>query len=162
MLWDDQYLYVAVDVKDAELINANSKIDGVNAPFVDDSIEVYIDGDRIKGDYLNQLSKPIAQYVFRWNDATAYVYPGGTTATTTGVTHKTVATADGYVLEAAIPWSAVNGLTVAPDKIVGITVHVNDKDVNDPADTGEGILSFTANANDDWRTSASWAAFKLK
>ncbi len=155
ILYDEDNLYVAVEVEDNNLINANSSVDGNSAPYMDDSVAIYIDGNNNKGSYDSKT----AQYVFRWNDETPYVY-GNANASTDGVKFKMVPTEKGYTLEAAIPWSAVNGLIVASKNTIGFTIDVNDKDVDSSSADVAGIISLNEGA-DHALTSSRWSDLYL-
>jgi len=127
-LWDDTNLYVLVDVTDDVLIN-----DSAN-PWHDDSIEIYIDGDNLKGanyDGVNDI-----QYIFGWNDLAAFTPGNSPAGRTDQVSFSMVATGSGYTLEAAIPWEEVFGFVTSPSggDFIGIEVHVNDDD-GEGADT---------------------------
>lgn len=149
-MWDENNLYIAVDVKDANVINS-----GAQYPWDDDSVEVYIDGDNSK-----TYNSHTAQFIFRWNDGTAYNY--GSSSSAVGIVHKAVQTANGYAVEAAIPWSCMGGMTApAGGSAVGITVHVNDKDVNDPNTAVSDTLGYTANLANDWQDASNWAEMTL-
>lgn len=150
-LWDENNLYIAVDVTDANVVNS-----GAEYPWNDDSVEIYIDGNLTRGSYDGHT----VQYIFRYNDDAVYKYSNDT-ATTNGIAHKTVKTDKGYVMEIAIPWSSIGGITVAEGKTIGFTAHVNDKDVNDKNAEVTDLLALTPNFANDWAGSSDWALMTL-
>ena len=148
-MWDDNYLYVAFNVADANVVNS-----GAEYPWDDDSVEVYIDGDNSK-----TYNSHTAQYIFRWNDSTVHAFSG---ALATGVLYQAVATAEGYTMEIAIPWSSIGGMS-APvgGSIIGITAHVNDKDVNDASAYASDCIGYTTDLGNDWQYASNWAEMTL-
>ncbi len=118
LLWDDDYLYVGVEVADSMIINNRKQA------FFDDGIEVCIDGnhDQSSGFDENdlQLVKAVKSYwVQEMNENVE------------GVVHKYKETANGYTMEFAIPWDIMN-TTVESGKLVGFNLVVNDADVESP------------------------------
>ncbi len=118
-LYDNNYLYLLVEVGDATRVN-----DSGGSWWEDDVVEVFIDGNNSKGasyDGVNDF-----QFGFRWNDN--IIHTGGNSVTnTTGINFKMVATATGYNAEIAIPWTTI-GTTPAIGKAIGIDVQVDDDD----------------------------------
>lgn len=149
-LWDENNLYIAFDVTDANVINS-----GADYPWDDDSVEVYIDGDLAKT-YNNHT----VQYIFRWNDSAVHKY-GNDSATTEGIVHAEAKTDGGYTMEIAIPWSSIGGMSVPSGKTIGITAHVNDKDVNDAAAASTDTLGYTPGYGGDWGDASNWAEMTL-
>lgn len=151
-LWDNDNIYFAFDVTDDKLINKGSD------PWDDDGIELYIDGDLAKGAYNDHT----AQFIFRWNDSNFYRYNNGTQISVgkEGIVHRIVQTDKGYSMEVSIPWSTI-GITPSEGKVIGITAHVNDRDV----ETGyvSDILLFAPYSftKPDYSNSDNWAEFKL-
>lgn len=149
-MWDENNLYFTFDVTDANVVNS-----GAQYPWNDDSVEVYIDGDNA-----NSYTSHTAQFIFRWNDETVYNY--GSMSSAVGIVHKAVATATGYTMEIAIPWSCVGGMTApAAGSAIGVTAHVNDKNVNDPAAVASDTLGYTTDPGNDWQFASNWANMTL-
>ena len=126
-LWDEDNLYVFVDVVDEVLVTGSDK------KHYDDGVEVYIDGDMVKGAY-NEHS---AQYTFRYGDdeicssrvdridGRRGAYIGATETVMPGVKNSVVEHRRAYG---------------GRRKTIGFTVHVNDKDTTDnPAGKEEDI-----------------------
>ena len=122
VLWDDNYLYVGVNVVDASL-NYNGR-----QGYFDDGIEIYIDGNNSKGTSVEQddrrFVKPVlSHWIQEAND------------NIDGVLYKWVKTTDGYTMEFAIPWSNFN-VTPSANMNIGFNLAVNDDDIiskyNDP------------------------------
>ena len=114
VLWDDNYLYVGVDVEDAVL--CTNKRQG----FYDDGIEICIDGNNSQGtsfdNYDRIFVKPIRSY---WIQEMKQRYDG--------IIHKYIENANGYTMEFAIPWSNFN-TTPAAGINIGFNILVNDDD----------------------------------
>ena len=118
--WDDTHLYLLVTVHDEDLRNNSSNW------WDDDSVEIFIDADASRGTSYDGVND--FQFGFRWNDATLHYGPNSATLTDDSVVvFDMVATADGYVLEARIPWADL-GVTPAPGDDIGIEVQINDDD----------------------------------
>lgn len=142
--WDDAALYVLVIVRDDAI-----ETDGPQ-PWQDDSVEVYLDptgdgGSSYDGD---------AQFVFRYGDGT--VHAGANSIAPAGVEHAVADCADGYVLEAAIPWSTLS-VDPAEGHVLGIDVHVNDDDGSDR----EGKLAWHAGDDTAWRDPSTFGTARL-
>ena len=135
-LWDDTYLYVLADVNDDKLVNESANV------YDDDAVEVYVD---INNDKATAYGANDVQYSFGWNDGTTVgSLPSG--RSTTGITYAAVAKTGGYIVEARIPWSTLQG-TPAIGQLVGMDFMINDDDDNG---TRDGKLSWNASADDAW------------
>jgi hypothetical protein len=116
VLWDDEYLYVGVEVSDDILVN-----DGRQA-FFTDGVEIAVDGaynqsfEFDNNDLL--LAKAIQTFWLQEQNLN-----------TDGIVNKYVETLSGYTMEFAIPWSIMNINPVAGNSI-GFNVAVNDDDGN--------------------------------
>ena len=124
VLWNDEYLYVGVNVTDTTLCTNGRQ------GFYDDGIEICIDGNNSLGTTFDQYDrifvKPVKSY---WIQEMEKRYDG--------VIHKWIKTAGGYSMEFAIPWSNFS-TTPSAGLNVGFNVVVNDDDncsnhYNDPA-----------------------------
>ena len=133
-LYDNNYLYLLVEVSDATRIN-----DSGASWWEDDVVEVFIDGNNSKGTSYDGAND--FQFGFRWNDNTIHT-GGNSLANTTGINFKMVATASGYNAEIAIPWATI-GATPAIGKAIGIDVQVDDDDNGGTRDAQ--LTSFATN-----------------
>ena len=118
-LYDDTNLYLLVEVNDVALIN-----DSGAGWYMDDVVEVFIDADNSSGatyDGVNDF-----QFGFRWNDPIIRL-GNNSVNNTTGIAYLQYATAVGYNLEAAIPWSTL-GVSPATTQVIGFDVAVDDDD----------------------------------
>jgi xyloglucan-specific exo-beta-1,4-glucanase len=116
-LWDNNNLYLWVRVFDDYKVN-----DSGTAVHKDDSIEIYIDADNsklVEYDGINDY-----QYIFRWNDTTAYETKLNKTA---GITFAQATLTDGYRMEIQIPWSTL-GVTPGTGVKIGFEAQINDDD----------------------------------
>ena len=132
--WDDVYLYFAFSVSDD--IHAQSQ--SGNLTFRGDSLELQLDTDR-PGDYGPRLSPDDFQISLSPGDfgalsPSAWLFQGtgGGDMVDAPAGHTIVVaarpTADGYTLEAAIPWTDL-GLTPTPGLVIGLAVNANDNDI---------------------------------
>ncbi len=133
-LYNSTNLYLLVEVNDAVKTN-----DSGASWWEDDVIEIFIDGNNSKGTSYDGAND--FQLGFRWNDNTVRV--GGNSVTnTSGIVFSNYATASGYTLEVAIPWSTI-GATPAVGYAIGLDVQVDDDDNGGTRDSQ--ITSFATN-----------------
>lgn len=134
-LYNSTNLYFLVEVSDAVKTN-----DSGGNWWEDDVIEIFIDGNNSKGTAYDGVND--FQLGFRWNDNTIRV--GGYSVTnTTGIVFSNYATAAGYTLEVAIPWSTI-GATPAIGYAIGLDVQVDDDDNGGSRDSQ--MASFATNS----------------
>lgn len=120
-VYDAEALYVLVSVTDDLLVN-----DWNSEPWEDDSVEVYVDGNRSAGNSYDGYDD--SQYIFRLDDPTVYVGARSRT-NTSGIQHAFgPAWGNGYSVEIKLPWSTLGVTSLYEDKPIGIDVHVNDDD----------------------------------
>lgn len=146
-VWDSSNLYVYADVTDDAIV-----LDGPQ-PWEDDSLEIYLDGDKSGG---TQYDGDDHQFVFRVDDPVAYV-GSSSPATTAGITFKTVRSTAGYTVEVAIPWTTI-GVVPTAGRALGIDVQVNDDD--DGGDREGKLATFAAN-DDGWTNPSVFGSLTL-
>lgn len=140
MLWDDNYVYVLAVVKD------DAKYNDSQNSYDDDAVEFYFD---INNDKATTYGANDVQYAFGWNDGTIVgALPSGRLVT--NITYAVVNTTDGYLIEARIPWSTLQGTPTA-NQLVGIDFMINDDDDGTGRD---GKLSWNAAADDAWQNAS--------
>jgi hypothetical protein len=131
--WDENNLYLGVQVTDDIHVQTQSG----NQLFRGDSVDVQFDTDR-SGDLGDGLSQDDFQITFSPGDfaalpPSAFRFQGtdnGRILDAPGGHHVTLESrrnAEGYTLEAAVPWSDLN-LTPAPGLIIGLALNANDND----------------------------------
>ncbi|MFD0714384.1 glycoside hydrolase domain-containing protein [Paenibacillus sp. GCM10027626] len=148
--YNDEYLFVAASVKDNHVVNS-----GAANPWDDDSLEIYVDGTGKQGTYDDHT----VRYVFRVNDPQVHIYRV-TPRANEKIKYSYAATADGYNMEIAIPWRSLD-IDPVLDNIIGLTAHVNDKDVNDASLPAAGKLALTEDSSQDAVSSSSWLPKKF-
>ena len=111
LMWDEDNLYVLMDVKDPNLDKTSS------AAHEQDSVEIFIDEDNMKTDSLDENDK---QYRINYDNEQSF---NGASCTADNIVSKTTVTKDGYIVEAAIKWTSMNG---APNKLIGLDLQIND------------------------------------
>ncbi len=130
-LWDNDYLYLLVEITDADLYRDGNSGGDLDWWWEDDAIEVFFDADNSKEltfDAVNDL-----QYGFCWNDTSLFVGQNSVNITT-GVAHNVSDASGGFLLELALPWVTLSGgpsqplQTPSVGKIIGLDVHVDDDD----------------------------------
>ena len=131
VLYDFEHLYVFVDVNDEALVQDSDPAQG----WLDDRIEVFIDGDNSKD--AAQDGENDYQYCFRWNHGTVetpvewYRSP----ASLAGVEYAVVTTDSGYRFELKLPWSTMIGGPPQEGKLIGMDVMIGDDDDGGDRDT---------------------------
>lgn len=121
-MWDQDNLYVFVDVTDDELTNDSDS----SQWFQDDCIEVFIDADNSKSEKYGENDY---QYHFDW-DRRNPMMDEDEHGKTDGVEFTMVTTEKGYRTEIKFPWSTL-GTKPSAGTSIGLEVHVNDDDSGD-------------------------------
>ena len=129
--WDDQYLYVGVEVVDGSLHN-----DSANA-WEDDSVEVYLDMNHDKS---TTYQADDFQYIAGQGDTSIWE-KGNKTA---GTSMATSAIAMGYAVELRVPWTTL-GNSPAAGNVYGFDIGVNVDDDGGPRD--EQLMWFGTSNN---------------
>lgn len=133
LAWDESNLYLGVEVRDDLHVQTQSG----NQIFRGDSVDVQFDTDRA-GDFGDSLSPDDFQITFSPGDfaalpPSAFRFQGtdsGRILDAPGGHNVTLASkgsAEGYTLEAAVPWSDLE-LTPAPGLVIGLALNANDND----------------------------------
>lgn len=117
--WDERYLYLAVRVYD-ESIKADS-----DNPEDDDSVEFYIDADNSRKASYDGINDYCM--TFAWGRKQVIIDPKSPQTISPDLSYEFKTTADGYVLEAKIPWKML-GVQIGIKSRLGIEVQVNDDD----------------------------------
>ncbi len=123
-MWDQNNLYLLVDVTDEKLINDSEQ------NYQDDSIEVFIDAENNKAATYGE--KDYA-FQFAWDKTTPSMIEKSHNCTE-NVEYAMVPTNAGYRLEIKFPWSTLGTKPDAGEKI-GLDVHVDDDDDGGDRDT---------------------------
>jgi hypothetical protein len=127
--WDASALYLAVGVRDDKHVQVAT---GAKM-YKGDDIEIQLDanlGADLTSTYLSsddyQLGLSAGDFGSRAPEAYRW-YPSALAGRLSGVTVKAKPTADGYVLEAQIPWSTL-GISPAENQSFGFALSLSDND----------------------------------
>lgn len=161
--WNNTYLFVGVRVQD----NVHVQTQPPRLAYQGDSLELQLDTN-LTGDYGPALSDDDFQFIFSPGDF-ATLQPGAfrfrgadsgsmADAPTDAVRVAASRTADGYVLEAAIPWAEL-GVQPAAGLQLGAALSSNDNDTPDTA-VQELMLSHVPTRR--WRDPTSWGTLELQ
>lgn len=114
-LFDDEYLYVLVEVDGVSPVNDSPEY------WNDDAVDIFVDVNNSK----NQQYDGVDDYQlgFRWNDDQIHV-GNNSVVVTEGVEFSVYGRAGGYVCEVALPWSML-GQSPTWGMILGFDVAVN-------------------------------------
>lgn len=107
-LYDDNNLYFAYEVTDAQLEATNVSL------YQDDGVELFIDTQNNK---TTSMDSNDYHFFININDLTL----GG------NINTKTITNQNGYTMEIAIPWTAIN-ITPTPNMTMGLLLTNNDRD----------------------------------
>ncbi len=140
-LWDSTNLYVFVDVND-ETLNRDS-----SGNWNDDSVEVFVD---IHNDKATSYVAGADDYQYRFNwerDKPGSV--GADHGDVTGIDFRVVTTANGYAVEAAMPWTLLFQDKGGPSigDFMGFEVQINDDDNGGDRDNQ---LDWFSTGNNAW------------
>ncbi len=148
MLWDDMYVYLLAEVTDDI-----KKNDSPNT-YEDDNVEFYFDINNAK---TTTYDANDVQYSFAWNDGTTVgVLPSG--RSTTDIIYSIADTDTGYIVEARIPWTTLQG-TPADDMEIGFDFMINDDDDGGGRD---GKLSWNAAEDQAWQDASYFGTVILE
>ena len=137
--WDDRFLYVRVDTVDDTFIRDSQ------APWSDDSIELYIDAD---GSRLAQFDgKNDFHFIYRWKDKNVSLSKNSPRKNNLGIRQTMIRTNKGYTLETAIPWKTL-GVNPIAGRTIGIDVQINDDDSGQERD---GKLAWHSKNDNAWK-----------
>ncbi|TVR51744.1 MAG: hypothetical protein EA425_06390 [Puniceicoccaceae bacterium] len=145
-LWSPQGLHLLVEV-----ITPARFFDSAN-PWDDDSVELYLD---LLHSRSSTYGEGHHQLVFRWDDPQVRI---GTNSANPGpgIQHVTTATAEGYRLEAYLPWQALRHFP-GPGPI-GFDLHVN---FDNDGGARDAKRSWHAAADNAWSNPSAFASVYL-
>jgi hypothetical protein len=131
-MWDENNLYLLVDVTDDVLVNDTNHDQPITLPsgsvavpwWYDDSVEVYIDADNSKS---NQYDNDDAQYHFDWDKTKPTIGVHNQHGQLENIEFAMVITPTGYRTEIKFPWATL-GRKLATGATIGLDVQVNDSD----------------------------------
>ncbi len=142
LLWDENYLYAMFEVKDS-ILNA----DAANK-HEQDSIELFLDENNMKTDYYTNAA---GHYRVNYKGDLSF----GTVPTEKGVKAVAVETANGYIIEMAIPLK----YTPAAGMVFGFEAQIND--CNNIGGL-QSIMKFNDATNSSHTSTALWGELLLK
>lgn len=145
-LWDNENLYVLVDVTDDVKINDSGDV------WQDDAVEIYID---INNDKQTSYGSDDIQYSFRWNDLSVHSNNGRTD----GIQFSVSGSSTGYLLEVRFPWNTLGLDDPEPGEFLGFDVHVHDDDDGSERDTKK---SWWATEDQSWSNPSLFATAMLE
>ena len=138
--WDEDYLYFSVRVYDEQWVQDSVDLSD------DDSIELLFDADNSRGETLDGRND--FRLIFGCGFEQPLLGAGSapiSDALLASINTDMRATADGYVLEAWIPWQ-VFGVTPQVKQRVAVDVHINDDDDGGARDKKIGWIAQNADA----------------
>ena len=140
--WDNNFLYVLMEVTDPVLDN-KSKND-----YEKDSVEVYLDENNAKA---TAYDKDDAQYRVTFENVKSF----GSNGADAKFVSSVVVGNGGYLVEMAIPFRTIKP---AADMIIGFEAQVNDADGNG---VRKGILKWNDPTDNSYLSALNWGEIKL-
>jgi len=152
-MFDNNYLYVLVEVKDATL---KAPPYGPN-PWDDDAVEIYIDGNNDKATSYDANDH---QFGFNWGIAATTTNMYGS-ATRTGIVYSIPSVSGGYNLAAKIPWSTIGGTAPTNGKLIGFDININDNDGGNADKTRQATNSWFSSSNLEYTNTSYFGTVPL-
>ena len=149
-LWDDQYLYLLIDVTDDVLV----PVEDADKPYNYDGVEVYIDATNDKTESYNTNDRQII-YTYQGDS----LLGGSGTLSFDNAQAAQSTTATGYRVEIALAWADLN-LTPTAGHYLGLDVMVADNDT--PGGNREGKLAWWATEDRSWDRPANFGTALLE
>jgi len=142
ILWDEHYVYTLFEITDKDL-NADS----FNM-HEQDSVELFLDPENMKEDYFTDYA---GQYRVNYKGELSF----GTVPTTEGVKAAATQTANGYLIELAVPVEN----TLAAGMTLGFEAQINDSN-----DMGmrQSVMKFNDSTDNSYMSTALWGEVLLK
>lgn len=141
-LWDENYIYALFEVTDRDLNASSPQL------HEQDSIEIFLDEENMKEDYFTDAA---GQYRVNYKGELSF----GTVPTTNGVKAAATQTANGYIVEIAIPLPkpAVSGM------LLGFDAQINDSN-----STGmrQSVMKFNDPTDNSYISTSLWGELLLK
>ena len=143
ILWDDDYIYVLMEVTDSVLNNKNS------SSYQQDSIELYLDQQNDKTGFYGTDD---GQYRVSYTNSVSY---GTVPDNSDGFISATTTTDTGYIVEAAIP------LMVAPysGREMGFDCQINDANSSGER---QSIAKFCDSTDNSFQNTENWGTLILE
>ena len=146
-LWDQDNLYVLVEVTDDDLSNDSEEF------WQDDAVEIFIDAGNAKAESYGDNDY---QYHFGW-DRSVPTMGEAHHGNVTGVEYAFATTGAGYRAEIKLPWNTLGTEPKAGTQI-GLDVHANDDDAGGDRDSK---LMWMGQQDDAWQRPASFGTAEL-
>lgn len=125
LTWDDRYLYIAGDVADNEIVCAQRR----EKLYLDDCVEIFFDTDKNGYSFNGNPHDYQLGIAPSGPDGKPQIWAWGyRNAEPKGVIYAVQPRAGGYRLEAAIPFSEINGFGPKKTRTIGFSVSIHDKD----------------------------------
>jgi len=173
-LWDNDYLYVLVEVKDNVAfwnVDADEAIKQDHSDYIDLFIDLERDfpykANKDNGSWWNTYDNTDYQLKFlrdsNWTEVGGQV-PGRATAPFVDFKVAEVldgTTLTGWVLEARIPWDSMGVITPANAKKIGFDITVGDADEAGADSTRKGRYSWVNPGDNNWENPSLWGILEL-
>ncbi|WP_310601674.1 endo-1,4-beta-xylanase [Anaerosporobacter sp.] len=143
LLWDDNYLYTLIQVRDSVLNKSNA------AAHEQDSVEVFIDENNHKTESYEADDK---QYRINFSNEASF---NGANCNADNLRSSVVVTNDGYYVEAAYKWTEITPEMLA---LIGLEMQINDASA---AGSRVGTMSWYDESGMGWSSTAVFGTAML-
>lgn len=147
--WDRDFLHVRVDTTDDRFVRDSA------APWGDDSIELFVDADGSRNSRFDGRND--FHFIFRWRDHKVNLSQSSPRRADLGIQQSMTRHANGYTLEASIPWRTL-GVIPQAGSIIGLEVQVNDDDTGSDRD---GKLAWFSKNDNAWNNPQNFGRMLL-
>jgi hypothetical protein len=147
--WDRDFLHVRVDTTDDRFVRDSA------VPWGDDSIELFVDADGSRNSRFDGRND--FHFIFRWRDHKVNLSQSSPRRADLGIQQSMTRHANGYTLEASIPWRTL-GVIPQAGSIIGLEVQVNDDDTGSDRD---GKLAWFSKNDNAWNNPQNFGRMLL-
>ena len=142
ILWDEHYVYTLFEITDKDLNK-----DSFNM-HEQDSVELFLDPENMKEDYFTDYA---GQYRVNYKGELSF----GTVPTSDGVKAAATETANGYIVELAIPVKN----TLSAGMVLGFEAQVND---SNNMGMRQSVMKFNDSTDNSYMSTSLWGELLLK
>ena len=142
ILWDEHSIYTLFEITDKDLNK-----DSFNM-HEQDSVELFLDPENMKEDYFTDYA---GQYRVNYKGELSF----GTVPTSEGVTAAATETANGYIIELAVPVKN----TLSAGMVLGFEAQIND---SNNMGMRQSVMKFNDSTDNSYMSTALWGELLLK
>ena len=147
LLWDDNNIYAFCDIFDDQLVHNGGDV------YEDDNVELYFDCNNSKG---SSYDSDDVQLSFNYDSETVATIPSGYNVK--NIKFVVEPSANGYTVEACIPWSTIKCKELKSDMKIGFDFMIND---DDDGNSRDNKISWNATSDNAWQTAFAFGTITI-